>query len=552
MRAALICAGVAALVAATGPSILFENAVGNSGITFALDNSVTPNKHQPETMIAGVAVFDYNNDGRLDIYFSNGAKLPGFDKSDPRFWNRLYRNEGGGKFADVTEQAGVRGVGYGMGIAVADYDNDGWEDMYVTSVNRNQLFRNRGDGTFEDVTEKARVTGVHPKLGKTWAISSGWFDYDNDGWLDLFMITYVKWSIETEPPCTVNNIRAYCSPDSYEGLPNMLYHNNGDGTFTDVSEQSGIARHVGKGMGVSFADYDGNGWMDAFVSNDTYRNFLFRNKGNGTFSEEAIVAGVAYNENGKSIAGMGCDFRDVDNDGRPDIFVVAMIGDTFPLFRNRGGRDFLDITSTSGIARATSGITAWGNGIADFDNDGWKDLFAAAASILDNAEEIDHLPSKLPPLVLRNSGGKRFVDASKEAGAGFQTPHRHRGSAFGDLDGDGRMDIVITNQHEKPDVLLNRSGAGHHWLVFDLTGTKSNRDGLGTKIKVTAGGLTQYNHATTSVGYGCSSDKRVHFGLGAATKADSVEIVWPSGVRQTLSDVPADQVVKVKEAAPQR
>jgi hypothetical protein len=549
MKSLPLLAALLALAAPQPPAestIRFENTVESTGITFALDNDVTPNKHQVETMIAGVALFDYNNDGLLDIYFANGAKLPSMDKTDPRFWNRLYRHNGDGTFTDVTEKAGVKGKGYSMGVAVADYDNDGCEDFYVTGVNYNQLFHNNCDGTFTDVTEKAGLAGIDPKLGKTWAISAGWFDYDNDGRLDLLVVNYVKWSVQTEPPCTSNKVRAYCSPDSYQGLPNMLFHNNGDGTFTDVSEKSGIAKFVGKGMGVAFADYDGDGFTDAFVSNDTFRNFLLHNEGNGTFTETGILNGVAYNENGKSIAGMGCDFRDVDNDGRPDIFVTGMVGDTWPLFRNRG-RDFQDITSSAGIARVSSGYTAWGAGMFDFDNDGWKDLFATRSSILDNAEEVDNLPSKLPNAVLRNLNGKRFADVSAQAGPSFQVPQRHRGAAFGDLNNDGKIDVVVVNQHVKPEIFLNRSTNQNHWLIFDLQGVKSNRDGLGTRIAVTAGGLTQYNHATTSVGYGTSSDRRVHFGLGAAAVADKVEIAWPSKTHQVLHNVKADQILKLRE-----
>ncbi|MGE5645273.1 MAG: CRTAC1 family protein [Acidobacteriota bacterium] len=521
-------------------SIRLDNIASKSGVAFTLDNSVTPLKHQVETMIAGLAVFDYDNDGLLDLFFVNGAKLPGMDKSDPRFWNRLYRNNGDGTFTDVTEKAGVKGEGYGMGAAVADYDNDGREDLFVTGVDHNQLLHNNGDGTFTDVTEKAGLTG------KTWAISAGWFDYDNDGFLDLLVINYVRWSVATEPPCHSNSIRAYCSPDSYQGLPNILYHNNGDGTFTDVSVKSGIAKHVGKGMGAAFADYDGDGYTDIFVSNDTYRNFLFHNEGNGTFTEAGVLMGVAYNENGKSIAGMGCDFRDADNDGRPDIFVVGMVGDTWPLFRNRG-RDFQDITSSSGIARAAAPYTAWGAGIFDFDNDGWKDLFASRASILDNSEEVENLPSKLPNTLLRNLGGKKFADVSAQVGPAFQVPQRHRGAAFGDLNNDGRIDVVVTAQHVQPEIYINRSENRNHWLLVDLTGVKSNRDGLGARVQATAGGVTQYNQATTSVGYSTSSDRRVHFGLGAAAVVDKLEILWPSGVRQTLTNVKADQVLKVRE-----
>jgi len=544
---------LAALLAVAAPppqttdsTIRFENIVESSGIAFVMDNYVTPEKHQVETMLAGVAVFDYNNDGLLDIYFANGAKLPFMDKSDPRFWNRLYRNNGDGTFTDVTEKAGVKGKGYSMGVAVGDYDNDGCEDLYITGVNVNQLLHNNCNGTFTDVTEKAGLAGIDQEQGKIWAIGAGWFDYDNDGRLDLLVVNYVRWSIETEPACSSNKVRAYCSPDSYTGLPNMLFHNNGDGTFTDVSGKSGISKLVGKGMGVAFADYDGDGFMDAFISNDTYRNFLLHNEGNGTFTETGILNGVAYNENGKSIAAMGCDFRDVDNDGRPDIFVTGMIGDTWPLFRNRG-RDFQDITGSSGIARASAGYTGWGAGMFDFDNDGWKDLFATRASILDNAEEVGNLPSKLPNAVFRNLGGRRFADVSGQAGPSFQVPQRHRGAAFGDLNNDGKIDVVVVSQHVQPEIFINRSTNRNHWLIFDLRGVRSNRDGLGTRIVVTAGSLTQYNHATTSVGYSTSSDRRVQFGLGSATLADTVEIIWPSRIRQVLHNVKADQIVKIRE-----
>lgn len=533
------------------PKIVFENVVERSGIAYRMHNSATPQRHQVETMLAGVAVFDYNNDGLPDIYFVNGAKLPELDKADPVYHNQLYRNNGDGTFTDVTEKAGLQGVGYGMGVAVGDYDNDGYEDLYIASVNQNQLFHNNGDGTFTDVTAKAGVAGVHPKLGKTWGISAGWFDYDNDGLLDLIVINYVNWSLETEPPCKVGEIRAYCSPNSYAGQPNILYHNNGDGTFTDLSVKSGIDKLIGKGMGVAFADYDNDGYTDMFISNDTFRNFLLHNNRDGTFSETAILSGVAYNENGKSIAGMGADFRDIDNDGRPDIFVAAMVGDTFPVFRNRG-RDFADITSSSGVARATARRTAWGNGIYDFDNDGNKDLFATCASILDNSDEIDHLPAKQPNLVLRNlgaaSGRVQFADGSKEAGASFQVPAAHRGVAFGDFNNDGKVDAVVVVQNARPELWMNRSPGGNHWLILNLEGTRSNRDGLGARVKITPNvGGPQWNHATTATGFSTSSDKRVHFGLSTATTA-KIEITWPSGIQQVLMGVKSDQVLTVREA----
>ncbi len=534
----------------TQSPIVFENTIDRTGIQFKMNNSVSPSKHQIETMIAGVALFDYNNDGLLDIYFVNGAQLPNLDKSDTKFFNRLYRNNGDGTFTDVTEAAGVRGEGYAMGVAAADYDNDGFTDLYVTGVNRNQLFHNNGNGTFTDVTAKAGVLGMIPKIGKAWSISAGWFDYDNDGLLDLIVINYVNWTLASEPACSIAGIRSYCSPGSFTGEPNLLYHNNGDGTFTDVSEKSGIGKLVGKGMGVAFADYDNDGFTDIFISNDTYRNFLFHNNRDGTFTEAAIVNGVAYNENGKSIAAMGTDFRDIDNDGLPDIFVVGMVGDTFPLFRNQS-RGFEDITGPSGIARITGGFTAWGSGIADFDNDGNKDIFAACSSILDNSEEIDHNPAKRANLVLRNLGKRRFSNLSGQAGASFQVPAMHRGAAFGDLDNDGKIDVVVLTQNDRPEIFMNRSANANHWLVLSLTGTKSNRDGLGARIQLTLpDGSKLYNHATTSVGYASSSDKRVHFGLGSAVSITKIEIRWPSGTRQQLTNVKPDQILTVRETAP--
>jgi len=541
--------GAAASPAHPLSPIEFENTVETSAIEFRENNSASPAKFQIETMTGGVALFDYNNDGLLDIYFANGAGLPGMDKSDPKYFNRLYRNHGNGKFSDVTMSAGVQGRYYGMGIAVGDYDNDGHQDLFVTGANGYQLFHNNGDGTFADVTEKAGLLKTRPELAHGFSVAAGWFDYDNDGHLDLIVINYLKWSVATDVACTTKGVRAYCSPNSYAGMPNLLFHNNGDGTFTDVSEASGIAQFVGKGMGVAFADYDGDGFMDVFVTNDTFRNFLFHNNGNGTFSEVGILGGVAYNEDGKSIASMGVDFRDVDNDGLPDAFVTAMRGDTFPLFHNSGKSFFEDRTMSSKLGAATSKLTGWGAGIYDFDNDGWKDIFIANTAILDNSEVIDHLPYKLPNKMLRNNGNGTFSDVSLAAGKSFQIPAAHRGAAFGDLNNDGLIDVVTNCLNGPPEIWMNRSRSGNHWLLLQLVGTKSNRDGIGAKIKVTSASGVQFNHATTSVGYGSASDKRVHFGLGNDGVARQIEIGWPSGVHQTLTNVFADQVLIVREEA---
>ncbi|HVN21580.1 MAG TPA: CRTAC1 family protein [Dongiaceae bacterium] len=521
-------------------------------MNFLENNGASGNKFQPETMTGGVAVFDYNNDGLLDLYFVNGARLPDMDKSAPKYNNRLYRNNGDGSFTDVTEQAGVRGTHYGIGVAAADYDNDGYEDLFLTGADGYQLFHNNGNGTFTDVTVKAGLAGTHPELKDAFSVAAGWFDYDNDGLLDLFVVNYLKWTAATEPECKSKGIRAYCSPDSYVGLPNLIFHNNGDGTLTDVSEKSGIFQHVGKGMGVAFADYDGDGFTDIFVSNDTFRNFLFHNNGNGTFREVGLISGTAYPENGKSVAGMGVDFRDIDNDGRPDIFETAMYGDNFPFFHNTGNGMFDYVTFTSGIGAASARLTAWGTGIYDFDNDGWKDIFTANASILDNSEEIDHVPYKLRSSLFLNRRDGTFIDVGSKAGSAFAVAAAHRGAAFGDLNNDGAVDIVVNCLNSQPEILMNRSSTSNHWLLIKLIGTRSNRDGIGARIRLTSGNAVQYNQASTSVGYASSSDKRVHFGLGSASVVDKLEIAWPSGIKQVVTKVPADQVLTIREAQEQR
>jgi enediyne biosynthesis protein E4 len=534
--------------ASVSATIQFENILAASGIGFKENNSSSPRKFQIETMTGGVGLFDYNNDGLLDIYLSNGARLPELDKSDPAFFNRLYRNNGNGTFTDVTESAGVRGDYYSMGVAAADYDNDGHQDLFVAGANGFQLFHNNGDGTFTDVTAKAGLLKTHPDLARSFSVAAGWFDYDNDGHLDLIVINYLKWSIATDVTCTTKGIRAYCSPNSYAGTSNLLFHNNGDGTFTDVSETSGILQHIGKGMGVAFADYDNDGFVDIFVANDTFRNFLFHNNGNGTFTEVGILGGVAYNEDGKSIAGMGVDFRDIDNDGRPDAFLTAMRGDTFPLFRNAGKDFFEDRTRASRVWAATKKLTAWGTGMFDFDNDGWKDIFIANAEILDNSEVVDSLTYKLPNTILKNMADGTFSDVSATAGKDFQLPAAHRGAAFGDLNNDGLVDAVVNCLNAAPEVWINRTAAVNHWLLVELTGVKSNRDGLGARLKLTSAAGVQFNHATTSVGYGSASDKRVHFGLGPDRIVKQLEILWPSGTRQVLTDVAVDRILRVREA----
>lgn len=528
--------------------ILFENTIDTSKIDFMLKNSVSPHRYSIETMTGGVALFDYNNDGLLDIFFTNGAEIPSLKKSDPSFYNRLFRNNGDGTFTDVTEEAGLAGAGYSMGAAAGDYDNDGFVDLYVAGFNSNQLFHNNGNGTFTDVTEKAGVSGIISGRGKPWSVGAGWVDYNNDGLLDLFVVNYLDYSIATAHSCRTESIVDYCSPNEYRGTPNILYKNNRDGTFTDVSQRSHISQYVGKGMGVAFADYDGDGFTDIFVSNDTFPNFLLHNNGDGTFTDVALEAGVAYNENGKTVAGMGTDFRDIDNDGRPDIFHAAMFGDSFPLYRNLGNGQFEDVTDRTGLTAITTRFTAWGAGIFDFANDGNKDIFAAGSAILDNSMEVNHKPYPLPNLLYRNLGNQVFKDVSAQAGASFFASAAHRGAAFGDINNDGKIDIVVTVLNNKPQLLMNRSPNRNHWIILKLVGVADNRDGLGTKVKITTANGVQYNEATTAVGYNSSSDKRVYFGLGNATAVDRIELAWPTGVKQVLKSVAADQILTITES----
>lgn len=527
--------------------ILFENTIKASKIDFILKNSVSTRRYSIETMTGGVAVFDYNNDGLLDIFFTNGAEIPSLEKSDPSFYNRLFRNNGDGTFTDVTEKAGLGGVGYSMGVAAGDYDNNGFVDLYVAGFNRNQLFHNNGDGTFTDVTEKAGVSGVL-KQGKPWSVTAGWIDYNNDGLLDLFVVNYLDYSLSTAHVCKTDNIVDYCSPNEYRGTPNILYRNNGDGTFSDVSQQSHISEYLGKGMGVAFADYDGDGFTDIFVSNDSFPNFLLHNNGDGTFTDVALLAGAAYAESGKVVAGMGTDFRDIDNDGRPDIFLTAMYGDTFPLYRNMAEGQFEDATGAAGIAAMTTRFTAWGTGLFDFDNDGNKDIFAAGSAILDNSMEVNHKPYPLPNFLYLNLGKMRFKDVSGQAGAGFSFPAPHRGAAFGDLNNDGKVDIVVAVLNGEPQLLMNQSQNHNHWIILKLVGVTDNRDGLGTRVKITTANGVQYNEATTAVGYNSSSDKRVYFGLENATVVDRIELLWPTGVKQELNNVKADQILTIVQS----
>jgi len=520
-------------------------------IAFTLDTCETLERHAPETMAGGVAVFDYNNDGYLDIFFANGADIRTLKKTSPKYSNRLFANDGKGHFTDVTEKAGLAGDGYDIAAAVGDYDNDGHEDLFVGGVHGNRLYHNNGDGTFTDVTKKAGIDQPDSQYGPLWSVGAAWVDVNNDGLLDLFVVNYLSWDIRTEPACPTAGGRDYCDPKFYKKTPNQLFLNNGDGTFTDVSAESGIRAHPGKGMGAAIADFDLDGWMDIFVTNDKLDNFLFHNKGGGKFEEVAFETNVALREDAEWISGMGADFRDIDNDGYPDIVFVALDDETFPIFRNTGKGDFADITRGSGMRALSLPMAGYSPTVCDFDNDGWKDIFVTRGHV-EVMLPVRQGQVEQPNTVFRNLGGARFAALTAEAGLAAQPPRRHRGSAVGDLNGDGRMDVVVSAIGAPAEIWMNDSPGGNHWLEFQLQGTKSNRDAIGARIKVVTRTATQYNHVSFSFGYASSSAGPVHFGLGPDKSADTVEIRWPSGVVQELKNVAGDRVVRVTEPGPPR
>jgi hypothetical protein len=522
-------------------------------LPFHLENDETPGKNAPEAMAGGVAIFDYNGDGRPDIFFANGANIATLKKDDPKYRNRLFRNDGNGKYTDVTEAAGLTGTGYDIGVAVGDYDNDGYPDLFVAGIYKNTLYHNNGNGTFTDVTAKAGLDRFNdPEYGPLWAVDAAWVDVNNDGHLDLFVVNYMQWKYSPQPLCSFRGTADYCHPKFYKPLPDQLFLNKGDGTFQDVSAEWGIRSHPGKGMGVGVADYDLDGKPDLFVTNDASFNFLFHNTGS-KFEEVAFDAGLALPEDGGFVSGMGLDFRDFNNDGYPDIAYVALNNQTFPLYENTGKGDFREVTTPSGMRAASLRMAGYGAAFYDFDNDGWKDLFVTRGHVESMpipGAEIDQFNT-----VFRNPGPENAKDPGKwialteEAGLNAAPGGRHRGCAFGDLDGDGRVDVVATALSADAEIWMNRSPKSGHWLDVALRGTKSNRDGIGARVKVTTKSGAQYNHMTTSVCYASSSDGPVHFGLGVDDHAESIEVHWPSGIVQTFQNVPADKIFKVVEAA---
>jgi hypothetical protein len=548
------------------PAPRFVDIAAQAGVAFRLQNSPTPEKHQIETMPGGVAVLDYDGDGLMDIYFTNGAESPSLRRSGPDHWNRLYRNLGNSRFADVTERAGVQGDGYMMGAAAADFDNDGFPDLFVAGVGRSILYRNLGNGTFRDVTAGAGLSSTHPQYGPMWSIHGAWLDFDRDGWLDLFVVNYCVWDPAREPYCgeKAPGLRTYCHPRHYAPLPNQLFLNNRDGTFHDVSMESDVGRHLGKGMGAAVGDVDDDGWPDVFVANDTVPNFLFRNRGDGRFEEMAGTWGVALNQFGAPVSGMGADLRDIDNDGRLDLFVTDLSNEGFLLYRH-AETHFDDVSDVSGITFATLPYSGWSNPIADYNNDGWKDLFSANGHVMDNVESVQGRSYRQGNLLLVNRGNGTFRDASSEAGD-LNTPGAHRGAAVADLDNDGRLDLVVTALGERAKVLRNASTSSGQWLMLRLLGRArpepsrgarpepsrgtSNRDGLGTIVRATLDdGRMLMSHATTSVGFASSSDPRVHFGVPPNRRVTHLTLRWPSGTHQTIQDPALNRILTIEEPA---
>ena len=530
--------------------VTFTDITTQTKINFKHQGSPTSLKYLLETMGGGVAIFDYDNDGRMDLFFTNGALLKDPmpkggvpDKSDPRFWNRLYHQQPDGSFEDVTERAGLKGDGFSMGLATGDYDNDGYVDLYVTGYGENHLYHNNCDGTFTDVTKK--LGGA----GGGWSTSAGWIDYDRDGRLDLFVARYLDWDFEKGAAVCgdTKGTRAYCHPENFKGTTNLLYHQRPDGTFADVSVSAGIADPGGKALGVTFADFDNDGWPDIFVANDSVRQSLYHNKGDGTFEDLAVASGAGYDEDGKTFAGMGIDAGDYDNDGYADIFITTLSYQTYPLYHNNGDFSFTYATKPSGVGRITLLNSGWGTHFIDADNDGLRDIFVAQSHVLDTIEKsTGYLKYKQTPLLMRNTG-KGFVDVSATAGPAFNAPIVARGAAFGDLNNDGQVDVVLGVLNGAP-IILRSNGTRNHWLGIRLVGMKSNRNGLGTRVAVTDNsGRRQIFDVSTSGSYLSANDPRIIAGLGGETGIRSVEIHWPSGRVQMLPNPEIDRYLTVDE-----
>jgi enediyne biosynthesis protein E4 len=519
---------------APSPIQMIQGAPAN-GLDFVLRNGAQGRKYQVETLPGGLGVIDFDGDGWPDIFCVNGAALPALAKTGPEYWNRLYKNNRDGSFTDVTLKSGLAGSGYGMGVAVGDYDNDGHEDLFVVGVHGNQLYRNNGDGTFSDVTVRAGLN-LSP-LRKLWSVAAAWIDYDNDGRLDLFVSNYCQWEPGTDPACggMTPETRVYCHPDLYQAEAMQLFHNNGNGTFTEVTHKDGLPNLLGKGMGIAMADFAGEHHPGLFVANDNARNLLLRGTGH-LFEEVGVEAGVAYNGDGRNISGMGADFGDIDGDGRPDLVMTGLKNETYEVFLNRSDGIFVDGSAATGLLGLSRPWSGWGCELVDLDNDGWLDLFVACGGL--------DIKDAQPNRVFQNIAGK-FSDVSDSANVGSGPIGLHRGVVFADFDHDGRMDAAVTALNAPIELWWNRSPA-RNWLQLRLHGTRSNRSAIGAEITCKTRSRTQTRCVTSTVGYASSRDLTVHFGLDADNKA-SLSIRWPSGTVQQLNDVAANQRMSVEE-----
>ncbi|HEY5212973.1 MAG TPA: CRTAC1 family protein [Acidobacteriaceae bacterium] len=530
----------------------FVDITQSSHVIFNGEASHTSKKYLIETMGSGVALFDYDNDGRLDIFFANGAPLADPtplgtipQKTGPKYWNRLFHQKPDGTFEDVTEKAGLQGIGYDMGVAVGDYDNDGYEDLYVTGYGGNHLYHNNGDGTFTDVTTKSG-TG-----GSGWSTSATWVDLDNDGLLDLVVLRYMKWDFN-DIYCGehLEGHRAYCHPDTFQPISPLVFHNDGNGHFTEIAAKIGLDK-PGKGLGIAIADFDRDGKIDIAIANDSMLEYLYRNKGNGTFEEVGLPSEMAVDGDGRTFAGMGIDFQDYNNDGLPDMVITDLANQKYALYKNNGDGSFSYDSYVSGIGGMTLLHSGWGIHFLDYDNDGRKDLLIVQGHDLDTISlDYPQLHYK-EPMLLANNNGHSFVDVSAESGAVFQQAWVARGLATGDLDNDGRIDAVVTTNGGPAYVIRNETKTTNHWLTLLLIGHRSNRDAIGAEIKLTTPTGSQWLTVTTGGSYLSSSDKRAHFGLGSAKQADTIQIRWPSGTVQTLKNISADQILTINEPTPE-
>jgi hypothetical protein len=526
----------------------FADLTARLGVRFQHAAPHTSKKYLLETMGSGVALFDYDNDGRLDLFLVNGAEIDDPtpigaipQKTEPKYWNRLYHQKSDGTFEDLTERAGLQGAGYGMGVAVGDYDNDGFEDLFVSGYGGNHLYHNNGNGTFTDVTEKAGVSGGG------WSTSAAWVDLDGDGLLDLVVLRYLLWDF-TDIWCgeRKQGYRSFCHPDEFQPIAPLVYHNDGNGHFTEITKKAGLAK-PGNALGIAIADFNGDGRIDMFIANDSIPQFLYQNKGDGTFEEVGLFAGVGVDGDGHAYAGMGVDFADYDNDGWPDLAVSDLAYQKYALYRNNGDGTFSYTTDTAGLGGMTFLHSGWGMRFLDYDNDGRKDLLVAQAHVMDTIElTYPQLHYREPMLLVRNTG-QGFTDVSSQSV--FSEPWASRGMAIGDIDNDGRLDAVVSENGGPVHILHNETDTQNHWITLNLVGHRSNRDAIGAEVKIATAQGEQQATVTTCGSYLSSGDKRVHFGLGPQSTVKTIDIRWPSGIKQTLHNVKSDQILPVDEPA---